>query len=61
MAEIFNLRQQRKAKARADKDQQAKDNRALHGLSKAQKSQGAKLNALERKRLESKTLGTDDD
>ena len=61
MTEIINLRQQRKAKARADKDRQAHDNRVRHGLSKAQKSQAAKLNALERKRLEGKTTRNDDD
>lgn len=61
MAEIINLRQQRKARARADKEQHADDNRVRHGLSKAQKSQAAKQNALERKQLDGKTVRTNDD
>ena len=38
MGEIVNLRQVRKQKARADKERQAGENRALHGRSKAEKS-----------------------
>lgn len=37
MAEIVNLRQVRKAKARADKERAAAENRALHGRSKAER------------------------
>ncbi|MFD2055616.1 DUF4169 family protein [Mesorhizobium calcicola] len=37
MADIVNLRQARKQKARADKEQMASRNRALHGRSKAEK------------------------
>ena len=38
MGEIVNLRQVRKQKARAEKERQAGENRALHGRSKAEKS-----------------------
>ncbi len=37
-AEIVNLRKARKAKARADKEQRAAENRAVHGRSKAEKA-----------------------
>ena len=35
MADIINLRQARKAKARAEKDETAQANRTLHGTPKA--------------------------
>ena len=38
MGEIVNLRQVRKQKARAEKERQAGENRALHGRSKAEKN-----------------------
>lgn len=41
MAEIVNLRQARKQKARADKERMAEQNRALHGRSKAVKARDA--------------------
>jgi Domain of unknown function (DUF4169) len=41
MAEIVNLRQARKRKARADKERAAEENRALHGRSKAEKLRDA--------------------
>jgi hypothetical protein len=37
MADVINLRQQRKAKARTQKEKQAAENRALHGQTKAEK------------------------
>lgn len=37
MAEIFNLRMARKAKARSESERQAAANRARHGLSKGEK------------------------
>lgn len=37
MADIVNLRQVRKQKARADKERLADQNRTLHGRSKAEK------------------------
>ena len=38
MGDVVNLRQVRKQKARAEKERQAGENRALHGRSKAEKS-----------------------
>jgi hypothetical protein len=38
LADIVNLRQVRKNKARADKERTAEQNRALHGRSKAEKT-----------------------
>ena len=37
MADILNLRQARKAKARAEGDRLAAENRAVHGLSRPEK------------------------
>ncbi len=37
MAELFNLRQVRKQKARAEKEKKSAENRRLHGQTKAEK------------------------
>lgn len=42
MAEVINLRLARKARARADAAQQAAQNRALHGQTKAEKTKLAR-------------------
>ena len=55
MADIINLRQKRKAKARTSKERDAQDNRTRHGLTKAQKSLSANQNKLDRKRLDGKS------
>lgn len=39
MSEIINLRQQRKAKARLEKEKGAAENRRIHGRTKAEKQQ----------------------
>ena len=39
MADVVNLRQFRKQKARSDREAQAEQNRALHGRTKAEKQQ----------------------
>ncbi len=44
MAEIINLRQARKHKARADKEKQAEQNRLTFGRTKAEKDLIAKKN-----------------
>lgn len=44
MAEIVNLRQARKNKARADKEKQAEQNRLTFGRTKAEKDLIAKMN-----------------
>jgi hypothetical protein len=60
MAEIVNLRQHRKAKARADRQEQADKNRVQHGLSKAEKQLAKRQNELEGSRLTGKQLDEDD-
>ena len=52
MAEILSLSKARKAKARADKDQTAAENRAKFGRTKADKAREAALESIARKRLD---------
>lgn len=52
MAEIINLRQARKAKARAGKEADAATNRAKFGRTKAEKEVEAAKKSLEGKRLD---------
>ena len=52
MAEIVNLRQARKAKARAGKEAEAATNRAKFGRTKAQKVIEAAKKSIEDKRLD---------
>jgi len=60
MADIVNLNKARKAKARADKDWRAQDNRVKFGTPKALKKLDASNTALRDKKLSSKKLDTDD-
>lgn len=52
MAEIINLRNARKQKARADKEAQAQQNRARFGQTKAEKLRRASEKALADKRID---------
>jgi len=52
MAEIISFRKARKAKARAEKEAVAAENRASHGRSKAEKAAGAAEETLTGRRLE---------
>jgi len=52
MAEIVNLRKARKAKARADKEAQAAENRIKFGRSKAERNAGAASKRLAERKLE---------
>ncbi|UJW86190.1 DUF4169 family protein [Devosia sp. SL43] len=52
MADIINLRNVRKQKARADKDAQAQQNRVLFGRTKAEKLQQAAERALADKHID---------
>ena len=52
MAEIVNLRQVRKAKARAGKEAEAATNRAKFGRTKAEKQVQAAKKSIEDKRLD---------
>lgn len=51
-AEIINLRQFRKQKARAEKDVQANENRAKYGLTKAEREKARLELDLAQKRLD---------
>lgn len=53
MAEIVNLRQARKAKARAEKDQAAEANRAKFGRTKAERDLQRKLSDKQNRDLDS--------
>ena len=61
MAEIINLRQARKAKARAEKQQQAERNRAKHGRSKAEKDATRQLSDLDLRRHDAHRRDGEDD
>ena len=52
MAEIVNLRQARKTKARAEKEAKAADNRLAFGRTKAERELSAKERRLAERRLE---------
>jgi len=60
MADIVNLNKARKAKARADKDRRAQDNRVKHGTPKALKQLDASNTALRDKKLDTKKLSDAD-
>ncbi|SMC58281.1 DUF4169 family protein [Rhizobium sp. RU36D] len=51
-ADIINLRQARKSKARSEKEKRADQNRISHGLSKAEKTLAKALNEQAGKRLD---------
>ena len=52
MADILSLSKARKAKARADKEQVAAENRVKFGRTKADKQRDAALKAIAEKRLD---------
>ena len=52
MADILSFSKARKAKARADKEQVAAENRAKFGRTKAEKQREAAIKALAEKRLD---------
>jgi hypothetical protein len=60
MAEIVNLRQARKRKQRADKDQQAAENRAKHGRTKGEKQRAAAEAERDRRHLDQAKLTPDE-
>jgi Domain of unknown function (DUF4169) len=61
MAEIINLRQARKARARTDAEAQAARNRVTHGRAKAERQASTAQNDLEARRLASHQLETKPD
>jgi len=60
-AEIINLRRARKAKARAEAQTSAAENRAKHGVSKAAREKTKRTKSQERSRLEAHRIGDCDD
>ena len=56
MAELINLNKARKAKARADAERQAAENRVRFGRSKAQKQQDAAETEAMRRKLDALKL-----
>ena len=53
MADVVNLRQVRKAKARIDREKEAEANRRLHGMTRAERDKAAD----DRRRLEQHVEG----
>lgn len=60
MAELINLNKARKAKARADAERQAAENRVRFGRSKAQKTQDATEAEAMRRKLDGLKLDPSD-
>ena len=58
---IINLRQARKAKARAEKQKRAQENRVKFGRSKVERRMSAKVLEIERSRLDGTRLANPDD
>jgi len=56
MGEVVNLRARRKARARAEKERQAEENRIRFGRSLAERDRAKKLNNIEKKKLDSHLL-----
>lgn len=61
MGEIVNLRLRRKAKARAEKERIAEENRVRFGWPKSEKERERRLSDLEQKRLEAHRLSRDEE
>lgn len=59
-ADIVNLRAARKAKARAEKEKRAEENRRLHGISKAERDKLADARRRMEKHLRGHRRETDD-
>ncbi|CUX24188.1 DUF4169 family protein [Rhizobium oryzihabitans] len=60
-ADIVNLRQFRKQKARSEKEKQAEQNRLSFGRTKAEKNLTSALNEKAEKALDQRRLEKDDD
>jgi hypothetical protein len=56
-AEIINLRRARKAKARAEAQTSAAENRTKHGVSKAEREKVGRTKSQERSRLDAHRIG----
>lgn len=60
MADIINLRQARKAKARLEKEKKADANRAFHGMSKAEKTKNREEKRKLSRHIDNHKLSDDD-
>jgi hypothetical protein len=60
MTDVVNLRQMRKRKLRADKEQQAAENRAKHGRTKGEKVRADADTARVRRQLDQARLTEDE-
>lgn len=61
MGEVINLRQARKARARAEKEAQARENRARFGRTGAEKRRDADTAERDDRRHEGHRIGDDED
>lgn len=61
MADVVNLNQFRKAKARTDKSKQAQDNRSKFGRTKADKAKDAKARTKQSDALDGKEITDNSD
>jgi hypothetical protein len=52
MTNVINLRQQRKSKARKEKEKTADANRRVHGRTKAEKQKAAKESAISKRNID---------
>jgi Domain of unknown function (DUF4169) len=60
-ADLINLRQTRKARARAEKEAQAAENRAKFGRTKAERQRSDAITDLDRRRLDANKIDSPDD
>jgi len=60
-ADIVNLRQARKAKARVDREKEAEANRRLHGMTKAEREKAADTRGRLERHVEGHRRETDGD
>lgn len=56
MADIINLKQYKKKKAKIEKEKKAENNRVIFGTPKEIKNKSKALNLIEQKRLENKKI-----
>jgi hypothetical protein len=61
MADVINLRQKRKQKARMEKEEKAEQNRRLHGRTKAEKELKKKEEARSKRHLEGHRLDQEEE
>lgn len=60
-ADVVNLRQARKAKARVDREKEAEENRRFHGMTKAEREKAADAQERLKRHVEGHRRETDGD